>query len=197
MCFCGVGLFSRMKSTAAVLAASRKRIGAGTRTEPENRHKTPPVMTVTLAKGMNLVITRVFVLTVAPPRSSPERNDAVGSNALKAFLGTIRPFYQHRLDFNLIAQPEMHARIIAAEVTGIGMRTAPQGILAAPDNRDTRTDAEPVQLRRFQLHGKPMAALTRLVVKQADRPVVIGDYDVDRAVVIEITEGSSAADFLD
>src|SRR5450432_2896176 len=64
-----------------------------------------------------------------------------------------------------------------------------------PQHRGARTDGEPVKGCRFELQNEPMAALARLVTKQAHGSVVVGYQNVDSPVVIDVAESGRTADF--
>ena len=73
------------------------------------------------------------------------------------------------------------------------MDVAPDGRSAWPVDRDV--SAQRVAVVGYEPQAQPGLVLADLVEEQARRPVAVDDDDVQIAVVVDVTEGSGAADF--
>src|SRR5260370_38293740 len=88
----------------------------------------------------------------------------------------------------------MNTDIIRAQITRIGM-DAPHESSSTLANFDPGTDPKAISVSCFQANQEPVIAVERfgLVQQQGHRAVVVGNHNVDSAVVIYIAESCSTA----
>src|SRR5262249_60951548 len=76
----------------------------------------------------------------------------------------------------------------------VGAHAAPERGLAAPLDADPRADAESIPWPPVEPNLEPVILIADLVEQEPDRPAVIGENDVDVAVVVDVAERGAAAD---
>src|SRR5207253_2144200 len=124
---------------------------------------------------------------------------AVRRKSRPFFHGAVGPLYAKERYFGGVAQPEEHARIAGGTVAAVRGAAPPQRRLSGPlQSSDGAQDiVAPAGRTSHQAQAQPMFILTDLVQQQPYRPVVIGDHNVDVAVVVQVAEGGAAANVLD
>src|SRR5207245_9067323 len=82
------------------------------------------------------------------------------------------------------------------EVAAIGADAAPERGPAAANEPDARAEAGGVLARSpLEAHRQPRPQRLRLIQVEPDRPVVVRDQHVDQAVVVDVAQRHSTADF--
>src|SRR5438105_15014110 len=104
--------------------------------------------------------------------------------------GAAGPAHLHAVCLLCGAQPEVQAQITGGEVAGAAAHLI---ALRAAAGRDPhlRPDAIPVALAAYQAQPQPVVAVPAIIAQQPRRPVVLGNKDVEEAVVIVVAVGSA------
>src|SRR5262245_19021082 len=119
--------------------------------------------------------------------------DAIHPHIRPDFLVAAGPLYDDSFQVWLSPKTKMDAAVARAQVTAVGVCAAPQRLLPLSERRHSRPDPEAIIFNSFQSNHKPMGARADLIQQQPRRAVVIGDNDIDVAVIVDVAEGSPAA----
>src|SRR5215813_6351887 len=119
--------------------------------------------------------------------------DAIRPDIRPDFLVAAGPLYDDSFQVWISPKTKMDAAVARAQVTAVGVRAAPQRLLPLSERSHSRPNPEAIIFNPFQAYLEPMGTRAGLIQQQPRRAVVIGDHDVDVAVIINVAEGSPAA----
>jgi hypothetical protein len=124
----------------------------------------------------------------------PKDDNTVGLNHVPAFLEAIRPAHHEALQVGAPSKPEVNPNVAGAQVTRIGVHSSPERFFPVPENLHSSANAEPIGPDAYQSHLEPVLSGLGVVVKEANRPVVVRDEDVDGSVVVDVADRHATAD---
>ena len=100
--------------------------------------------------------------------------------------------HAHGRRFAPLAETELQRRILCGQIAAIRLHSTHERVAARALDVDER--AAGGCPGRVKAHLPATSLVFRLVEPQADGPAVVGDDDVDVAVVVDVAEGRAAAD---
>jgi hypothetical protein len=89
----------------------------------------------------------------------------------------------------------MNAQVILSLIAGSCLDVTNKN-LSVDGQFQTRPNAIPVAFRSYRADKQRVAAIPPVVAKQVRRLAVIADQDIEITVVVEVSNGQCAADFL-
>ena len=98
-----------------------------------------------------------------------------------------------QVDFRLFLQAEVEAWVIGRKIAAAGVNFIPLGELAA-DDLNARADGVAVFAAPDKFDGDPVVVTGTVIFQNGGLAVQIVDHHVDEAVVVEVSEGETAAD---
>src|SRR5712692_10670078 len=75
------------------------------------------------------------------------------------------------------------------------MDSSPKRFLAGTQHCRASSDSEAIGLHSFEARLQPVLPRTNLIMEQTNGSVIVRNYDVDGAVVVNITERRASTDF--
>lgn len=111
---------------------------------------------------------------------------AVGQKGGVAHCGSIRPFNFHPVGFSGSTQTEDLARVVRGEIAATaGLEAGTRDTSCGP--ADSRSDAVAAASGAYKGKARPVSPFVCLVVQQHTGSGVVGDKDVELAVIVEIS----------
>ena len=94
-----------------------------------------------------------------------------------------------------ISQTQVDAGIIAGQITTstLNLRNLKPSL---HPSLHCRSDGIAITLFPDQFQGQPVSTVTHVVPQQVERTCIVGNQDIDVAVIVDVSEGRASADLL-